>query len=166
MTNQPATFSGDFLADIAKRYDTFTREIRDLEKKHHQIIDDRVVEEELRLEELLISPVAVGTKVWCGTYKRHGTVIEAEVEIFTSGDDYYAPTSGPGSLGPPRASWQYTVQPDPSPVRGNIVAPYTVLEVQLEKNGGFIGHSSFGVTKEIARKFEDTLGYDPYDYDE
>ena len=83
--------------------------------------------ESRRLSESTEPESPIGTRVWCSSYKRPGTVIAARVVVNTRSGDYYAPRSGPGSYVRDLddeyefdqvAYWVYTIKTDPSPKKG------------------------------------------------
>lgn len=83
--------------------------------------------ESRRLSESTEPESPIGTRVWCSSYKRPGTVIAARIVVNTRSGDYYAPRSGPDSYVRDLddeyefdqvAYWVYTIKTDPSPKKG------------------------------------------------
>ena len=123
----------DTLKALLGEYSTRQQQLDDMMARR---IDDQINAEKARLLKYTVPPVDIGTRVWSSNYKRHGTVIKAELVIDVSSDDYYAPWYGPDRYSDvsewsddddddnDNVSWLFTVRTDPSPVKGN-VSEYT-----------------------------------------
>ena len=143
----PKLFNDNLRATL-EAYGKASAEIDD---KYDALLDELVESAEAALQEQNTPPVAVGTRVWVGEYKREGTVTKAKLSVCVVSDDYYSPRSGPerycmpdeeydskwGNY--PRVAWLYTIQTDPSPKLGRVGRSVTQWSVQLEKGGPAVG---------------------------
>ncbi len=103
-------------------------------EKYHKLDEELASEitkieraESCRLAEAAEPEHPIGTRTWCSSYKRPGTIIAAKIKVSTKSNDYYAPNHGLESyiynMDDPWdqrdcAYWEYTVKTDPSPKRG------------------------------------------------
>ncbi len=103
-------------------------------EKYHKLDEELASEiteieraESCRLTETAEPEHPIGTRTWCSSYKRPGTIIAAKIKVSTKSNDYYAPNHGLGSyiydMEDPWdqtncAYWEYTVKTDPSPKKG------------------------------------------------
>jgi len=139
----------------SKKFNDDVREImlqyhkaqEEMDAAYDAILEKLQAEEEESLAGLLVPPVDVGARVWSSNHKRYGTVTKVRPCVGILSDDYYADRTGPGRYEMPEKEydkkhgdypsvvWRFTVQVDPSPVRGQSPLPEELTNLTMERDG-------------------------------
>jgi hypothetical protein len=139
--------SKKFNDDVREVISQYHKAQEELDDAYDTMLEKLQVEEEARLPELWMAPVGVGARVWSSNYKRYGTVTEVKSCVGILTDDYYGDRAGSGRYAMPdeeygeeygvypSVDWRFTVQVDPSPVRGESPEPREVMELTMERDG-------------------------------
>lgn len=125
-------FSPSFMDQLDFLFEEFGK----AEQAFHDRIEDLLEEEAARLNKELSLPAGVVLgETMCLAGGWACTVIGAKIYMSAGSDDYYAPMSGTESLGAPEAFWQFTVQPPPTPKRGNVRDPLHINRIVDPEEG-------------------------------
>jgi hypothetical protein len=139
--------SKKFNDDVREVISQYNKAQGALDEAYDAMLEKLQVEEEGSLAVLLVSPVDVGARVWSWDYKRYGTVTKVRPCVGILTDDYYGDRAGPGRYAMPEkeydeehgdypsVDWRFTVQVDPSPVRGVSPEPREEVALTMERDG-------------------------------